>query len=83
MNLQARFVSLLARRDIRGLGDVIADLLKTVGIEGAVKWLENQTGLPCGCAERQEWLNEHFPVPVPGGRRGEVAGRMPALPVVD
>jgi len=45
-----------AQRRARGLGDITADSLASVGItkERVAYWL----GRVCGCDARQEWLNE-------------------------
>jgi hypothetical protein len=45
----------------RGLGDTLAKVFKATGVEAVAKAVEKVTGKPCGCAQRQEWLNEKFP----------------------
>ena len=41
----------------RGLGDTVADFTHVTGIDKLAKTYEQVTGKPCGCAERQEKLN--------------------------
>jgi hypothetical protein len=48
--------------DPAGLGDVVAHLTAKFGIDRAVAMVEEMTGIPCGCADRQAWLNERFPL---------------------
>jgi len=45
----------------RGLGDTIAKITHATGIAQAVEAVSNATGVPCGCKERQEWLNRVVP----------------------
>jgi hypothetical protein len=42
----------------RGLGDTIAKITHATGIDRVVKAV---TGSDCGCAKRQQWLNEVVP----------------------
>lgn len=42
------------RRRLRGLGDVLAWVIKKMGFT-------QQAG--CGCKARQEWVNKWFPIP--------------------
>jgi hypothetical protein len=39
------------------LGDTVADISRLVGVDRLAKAYEQATGKPCGCAERQEKLN--------------------------
>jgi hypothetical protein len=48
----------------QGLGDTIADFTHLTGIDKLASKYEGITGVPCGCKERQEKLNELFPQPV-------------------
>jgi hypothetical protein len=48
-------------RKSRGLGDTIAKFTHATGITQAVEAVSNVTGVPCGCKERQEWLNRVVP----------------------
>ena len=41
----------------QGLGDTVADLTHLVGVDRIAEAYEQVTGKPCGCAERQEKLN--------------------------
>jgi hypothetical protein len=43
-----------------GLGDTVADVTHITGIDRLAKLYEEVTGKPCGCAERQEKLNQVF-----------------------
>lgn len=45
-------------RPSRGLGDTVAKITRATGIERAVKWLSEITGMDCGCEKRREWLNK-------------------------
>jgi hypothetical protein len=45
----------------RGLGDTIAKVTHATGIAQAVDFVSQLVGLPCGCAERQQRLNEVVP----------------------
>tara|TARA_R100000664_G_C2746999_1_gene134611 strand:- start:1245 stop:1598 length:354 start_codon:yes stop_codon:yes gene_type:complete len=42
----------------RGLGDSIEKITKITGLK---KLTEAIVGEDCGCKERKEWLNKHFP----------------------
>jgi len=44
-----------------GLGDSIANFTKKTGINSAVQAVSKAMGKPCGCAKRQQILNEKFP----------------------
>ena len=39
-------------------GDVVERIAKRLGAKRLMAWWEAKTGLPCGCARRQELLNE-------------------------
>ena len=45
--------------DVRGLGDVVEDVLKTFGVteERFKQWFGLQE---CGCSKRKKWLNGLF-----------------------
>tara|TARA_Y100001951_G_scaffold31737_1_gene24868 strand:+ start:260 stop:415 length:156 start_codon:yes stop_codon:yes gene_type:complete len=45
----------------RGLGDSIANFTKKTGIKAVVNKLANSLNKPCGCQERQDYLNKKFP----------------------
>jgi len=49
---------------VQGLGDTIANFTKRTGIDKLASKYEQITGVPCGCNERQEKLNELFPQPI-------------------
>ncbi len=44
-----------------GLGDTIEKFTKATGIKYIVDKISEATGVPCGCAERQQKLNEILP----------------------
>jgi hypothetical protein len=48
-------------RKSRGLGDTLAKFTHATGIAQAVEAVSQLVGLPCGCQERQQKLNERFP----------------------
>ena len=41
----------------KGLGDTIAKITEATGIKKVVDTIANKTGKDCGCAKRQENLN--------------------------
>lgn len=45
----------------RGLGDTVAKITEATGIKKIVDTISEATGTDCGCAKRQEALNEMFP----------------------
>jgi hypothetical protein len=45
----------------KGLGDTIEKITKATGIKKVVKKISEVTGKDCGCAKRQDKLNELFP----------------------
>jgi uncharacterized pyridoxal phosphate-containing UPF0001 family protein len=46
----------------RGLGDTIASVTKTTGIDKVAKFVAKAAGKSdCGCNKRQESLNKRFP----------------------
>ena len=45
----------------RGLGDSIANFAKKTGIKAVVNRMANSLNRPCGCQQRQEYLNKKFP----------------------
>jgi hypothetical protein len=44
-----------------GLGDTVADLTHLTGMDALAKTYTQLTGNDCGCAQRQEKLNQLFP----------------------
>jgi hypothetical protein len=48
-------------RQSRGIGDTIAKFTHATGIAQAVEAVSGALGMPCGCKERQEWLNKVVP----------------------
>ncbi len=45
----------------RGLGDTIAKITHYTGISSVVSAVSSAIGVPCGCGERQDSLNQAFP----------------------
>ena len=45
----------------RGLGDSKANFTKKTGIKAVVNRMANSLNKPCGCQQRQEYLNKKFP----------------------
>tara|TARA_R110002020_G_scaffold398439_1_gene608466 strand:+ start:82 stop:249 length:168 start_codon:yes stop_codon:yes gene_type:complete len=45
----------------KGLGDTIANVTEITGIKKMIDTIAEKTGKPCGCAKRQNKLNEYFP----------------------
>lgn len=45
----------------RGLGDTIEKVTRVTGVYYVAKQVEKVTGIPCGCSERRDNLNEKFP----------------------
>jgi|TARA_R100000030_G_scaffold61722_2_gene46689 hypothetical protein len=45
----------------RGLGDSIAKFTKKTGIKTVVQNIAGSLNKPCGCQERQDYLNKKFP----------------------
>jgi len=44
-----------------GLGDTVAKITEATGIKKLVDTVSDAMGVDCGCAKRQEKLNEMFP----------------------
>ena len=47
-----------------GLGDVVADVTHLTGLDKLAHLYEQVTGNNCGCQERQEKLNQMFPLSI-------------------
>ena len=45
----------------RGLGDSIANFTTKTGIKAVVNKMANSLNKPCGCQQRQDYLNKKFP----------------------
>ena len=45
----------------RGLGDSIANFTEKTGIKAVVNKMANSLNKPCGCQQRQDYLNKKFP----------------------
>ena len=45
----------------RGLGDSIANFTQKTGIKAAVQRIASGLNKPCGCQQRQDYLNKKFP----------------------
>lgn len=59
----ARPLKLMAKPDDRGLGDIVARIVGPIGGDAFKVWFVKAFGRDCGCADRQQWLNIHFPLP--------------------
>ncbi len=46
----------------KGLGDVIADITHKTGLDKVAELYTQVTGQDCGCKQRQEMLNNLFPL---------------------
>ncbi len=55
-------LKLLAKDGDKGLGDIVARLVGPIGGDAYKAWYQKVFGRPCGCSERQETLNEDFPL---------------------
>ncbi len=45
-----------------GLGDMVAEVTHVTGLDKLAHLYEQTTGKSCGCKERQEKLNQMFPL---------------------
>ena len=45
-----------------GLGDMVADFTHLTGLDQLSNAYEQLTGRECGCKQRQEMLNQLFPI---------------------
>ena len=45
-----------------GLGDVVADVIHLTGLDKLAHFYEQVSGKSCGCIDRQERLNQIFPL---------------------
>ncbi len=60
----ARTMALLSRSGDTGLGDIIARTIGPIGGDAYKSWYQAIFHRPCGCTERQETLNAHYPLNV-------------------
>ena len=51
----------MKKKKSKGLGDTIEKITKATGIKKVVEKISEATGKDCGCAKRQDKLNELFP----------------------
>lgn len=58
----AKAMAMIATKEDKGLGDVIARTIGPVGGDAFKAWFEKTLKRPCGCAERQESLNAQYPL---------------------
>ena len=58
----AQPMKLLAKDGDKGLGDIIARVVGTIGGDAYKAWHLKTFGHPCGCSERQESLNQKYPL---------------------
>lgn len=59
----------------RGLGDTIAKITEATGIKKVVDTIADATGTDCGCAKRQEALNNMVPYNNNNDERTEITGQ--------
>lgn len=57
-----------------GLGDTVAKITEATGIKKLVDTVSDAMGVDCGCAKRQEKLNEMFPYNNKENERTEITG---------
>ncbi len=57
-----RPMKLLATKDDKGLGDIIARTIGPVGGDAFKKWYKKIFGRECGCDTRQEFWNITYPL---------------------
>lgn len=60
----AQPMKLLAKDGDKGLGDIVARVVGTIGGEAYKAWYLKTFGKSCGCTERQESLNQKYPLPL-------------------
>lgn len=53
---------LLAKDGDKGLGDIVARVIGPIGGDAFKKWHFQLFGKPCSCGDRQDLLNEDFPL---------------------
>ena len=51
----------MEKKKSKGLGDTIEKITKATGIKKVVEKVSEVTNKDCGCAKRQDKLNELFP----------------------
>ena len=55
-------LKLLARPGDKGLGDIIARTIGPIGGDAYKAWFQKTFGRSCGCTERQDQLNQKYPL---------------------
>ena len=60
--IYARPLKLLAISGDKGLGDIIARTIGPIGGDAYKAWFKLAFGKSCGCTERQNSLNQKFPI---------------------
>ena len=55
-------IKLLAKPGDRGAGDIIARVIGPIGGDAFKKWYKALFGRGCGCGNRQESLNQRWPL---------------------
>ena len=55
-------LKLAAKSGDKGLGDIVARIIGPIGGDAYKKWFEKIFGRPCGCSERQDYLNQRYPL---------------------
>jgi hypothetical protein len=59
-NAWVRWIKLLRKPQDRGVGDTVARLIASVGLD---RWkaFSKKLGIPCGCTDRQDAWNKQWP----------------------
>ena len=55
-------LKMFSKKEDRGIGDTIARVVGPIGGEAYKRWHLREFGKPCGCAERQQRLNQKYPL---------------------
>jgi len=55
-------LKIFSRKEDRGIGDTIARVVGPIGGEAYKRWHLREFGKPCGCSERQQRLNQKYPL---------------------
>jgi len=73
----ALVVAKLAQPKDLGVGDTLARVIGPIGGDKYKAWHLETFGKPCGCAERQEHLNQLFPYRGDRGQKTDDRGQTP------
>lgn len=59
--LWAKALYKVRREGEKGVGDTIVRLIGKDRSDLFKAWFKRKVGKDCGCSDRQEWLNRHYP----------------------